>query len=161
MDAVLRGDPTSRAGVYSSAVQNGWMTRNEVRAKENLNALPGLDTPLEPRNMAPAGTQQARTLAVMQDQANRIVRKELGAIDTAVQRHGADTPACLHELAGFYAGQRAFVASVLHVDPLVAGAYCDGQRHVIEVEGVSASREWATTVPPILVDLALGGESHV
>jgi HK97 family phage portal protein len=161
MDAVLRGDPNSRSQVYGSAIQNGWMTRNEVRGKENLNPLPGLDTPLEPRNMAPAGTQQARTMAVVQEQAARIVRKELGAIETAVQRHGADTPACQQELSAFYVGQRAFVASVLHIDPIVAGAYCDGQQDVIETEGVGAAREWAATVPPILMDLALGGDVHV
>jgi HK97 family phage portal protein len=161
MDAVLRGDPTSRSGVYSSAIQNGWMTRNEVRGKENLNPLPGLDTPLEPRNMAPAGTQQTRSLAIVGDQAARIVRKELGAIETATQRHGADAAAVHKELAGFYASHRGFVASVLHIDPIVAGSYCEGQRDVLETEGVSASHEWATTVPPILVDLALGGEHHV
>lgn len=34
------------------------MTRNEVRERENLNPLDGLDTPLEPLNMAPAGSQE-------------------------------------------------------------------------------------------------------
>jgi HK97 family phage portal protein len=35
-DALLRGDPASRAAYYSTALQNGYMTRNEVRQLENL-----------------------------------------------------------------------------------------------------------------------------
>lgn len=35
-DALLRGDPASRATYYSTALQNGYMTRNEVRQLENL-----------------------------------------------------------------------------------------------------------------------------
>jgi HK97 family phage portal protein len=54
-DALLRGDTPSRYAAYQSAVFAGWMTRNEVRAKENLNPLDGLDEPLEPENTRPAG----------------------------------------------------------------------------------------------------------
>lgn len=35
-DALLRGDPESRSKLYSSGLQNGWITRNEVRQLENL-----------------------------------------------------------------------------------------------------------------------------
>lgn len=51
VSGLLRGDATTRAGFYSSMVQNGIMTRNEARSKENLNALEGLDRPLVPLNM--------------------------------------------------------------------------------------------------------------
>lgn len=36
---LLRGDHASRAAYYVSAVQNGWMSVNEVRAAENMNPL--------------------------------------------------------------------------------------------------------------------------
>ena len=42
-EGLLRADSKSRAEMYASAVQNGWMNRNEVRAKENLNNVAGLD----------------------------------------------------------------------------------------------------------------------
>jgi HK97 family phage portal protein len=42
-DAQLRGDSTARAALYQSLLQNGAMNRNEVRAKENLNWVEGLD----------------------------------------------------------------------------------------------------------------------
>jgi HK97 family phage portal protein len=49
--ALMRGDHKSRALYYKSAVNDGWMTRNEVRALEDLNPLEGLDKPLQPMNM--------------------------------------------------------------------------------------------------------------
>jgi HK97 family phage portal protein len=56
LDALMRGDAASRAAFYTSMVTgSGAMTRNEVRAKENLNPLPGLDAPLMPLNMVPVG----------------------------------------------------------------------------------------------------------
>lgn len=55
VDGLLRGDAKSRSEFYASAVQTGWMNRNEVRAKENMNPEDGLDEFLEPMNMQPAG----------------------------------------------------------------------------------------------------------
>lgn len=42
-DALLRTDATTRQQVYSGAIQNGWMTRNEVRRLENLPPKEGGD----------------------------------------------------------------------------------------------------------------------
>ncbi len=54
-EGLLRGDTASRSAFYASAILNGYMTRNEVREKENLNTLEGLDKPLVPVNMAIIG----------------------------------------------------------------------------------------------------------
>jgi HK97 family phage portal protein len=54
---LLRGDTASRFTAYASAITNGWITRNEVREKENLNMLDGLDEPLVPLNMTTATVQ--------------------------------------------------------------------------------------------------------
>ena len=43
LDGLMRADSAGRAAFYSSAVMNGWMDRNEVRAKENLPSRPGAD----------------------------------------------------------------------------------------------------------------------
>lgn len=40
LDALLRGDLKSRYDAYQTALNNHWMTSDEVRAKENLNAMP-------------------------------------------------------------------------------------------------------------------------
>lgn len=55
LDALLRGDTTTRYGAYSKAITTGWMTRNEARELENMNPLDGLDEPLEPSNMSNVG----------------------------------------------------------------------------------------------------------
>jgi HK97 family phage portal protein len=39
VSGLLRGDHASRAAYYVSALQNGWMTINEVRQLENLNPI--------------------------------------------------------------------------------------------------------------------------
>jgi HK97 family phage portal protein len=41
LDGLLRGDSAARTAYYSAALQNGWMNRNEVRAKENMNRIEG------------------------------------------------------------------------------------------------------------------------
>lgn len=47
---LLRGDLNSKQAFYSSMVYSGVMTRNEVRALEDLNPIDGLDEPLTPVN---------------------------------------------------------------------------------------------------------------
>jgi HK97 family phage portal protein len=44
VDALLRADSSTRADVYATALQNGWMTVQEVRERENLPPLPALPT---------------------------------------------------------------------------------------------------------------------
>jgi phage portal protein BeeE len=39
VNGLLRGDHASRSAYYVSAIQNGWMSINEVREMENLNPL--------------------------------------------------------------------------------------------------------------------------
>ena len=45
MDGLMRGDSTARAAFNASAVQNGYMSRNEVRRNEgrNVSVAPGMD----------------------------------------------------------------------------------------------------------------------
>ena len=51
MDALQRGDITTRYTANGQAIRDGWKTRNEVRIKEGLNPLDGLDDPILPLNM--------------------------------------------------------------------------------------------------------------
>lgn len=48
---LLRGDAAARAALYGAGIKDGWMTRNEARAYEEMNPLDGLDLPLRPLNM--------------------------------------------------------------------------------------------------------------
>jgi phage portal protein BeeE len=40
LEAILRADTTTRYAAHASALQAGWMTKNEVRAIEDLPELP-------------------------------------------------------------------------------------------------------------------------
>ena len=40
VSGLLRGDHASRAAYYVSALQNGWMSVNEIRELENMNPIP-------------------------------------------------------------------------------------------------------------------------
>lgn len=53
LDAFFRGDLQSRYDAYATAVQNGFKTRNEVRALENDPPIDGGDTPTAQTNLAP------------------------------------------------------------------------------------------------------------
>ena len=43
MDGLLRGDTKSRYEAYASAIDKGWLLKNEVRVRENLDPIDGLD----------------------------------------------------------------------------------------------------------------------
>jgi len=96
VDGLLRGDAESRYAAYASGITNGWLTRNEVREKEDLNPLDGLDEPLAQLNMGAgqaAPTEEpepeddknmARLDAMELSAAERIARKEIkGGLDVA------------------------------------------------------------------------------
>lgn len=51
VEGLLRGATGERYAGYATAIQWGWMTRNEARRKENMSPLDGLDDPLTPLNM--------------------------------------------------------------------------------------------------------------
>lgn len=53
IEGLLRADSAARAALYTSATQNGWMTRNEVREKEDLDPLPGGDALTVQSNLVP------------------------------------------------------------------------------------------------------------
>lgn len=69
LEGLLRADSSGRAALYSTFAQNGVMTRDEIRARENLPPLPGGDqltvqsnlVPLDQLGSGGAGEQQARS----------------------------------------------------------------------------------------------------
>lgn len=58
-DMLLRGTTKERYEAHRMAILDGWKTRNEVRAMENLNPADGLDEFLEPLNMVRASERAA------------------------------------------------------------------------------------------------------
>ncbi len=63
LEGLLRGDSKGRAEFYSTALQNGWMTRREVRRLENLPPVDGDDILTVQVNLVPInqlGKQDAK-----------------------------------------------------------------------------------------------------
>lgn len=58
VDGLLRGDVKNRYAAYQVAIQNGIMSPNEVRAKENMNPREGGDEYMSPKNMRLTGTDE-------------------------------------------------------------------------------------------------------
>ncbi len=54
---LLRGDTATRYAAYTTAINSGFMTRNEARELEDWNPIDGLDEPLVPMNMIEAGSE--------------------------------------------------------------------------------------------------------
>ena len=51
LQGLLRGTLTERKDYYKTAIEYGWLSRNEVRELEDLNRIEGLDEYLQPLNM--------------------------------------------------------------------------------------------------------------
>jgi HK97 family phage portal protein len=51
VDGLLRGDVNARYNAYKTGIQNGWLSPNEVREKEDMNPREGGDIYLTPTNM--------------------------------------------------------------------------------------------------------------
>ena len=51
LQGLLRGTLTERKDYYKTAIEYGWLSRNEVRELEDLNRVEGLDEYLQPLNM--------------------------------------------------------------------------------------------------------------
>lgn len=53
VEGLLRGDSAARSAFYASAIQNGWMSVNEVRALENREPIEGGDVHVIQSNLLP------------------------------------------------------------------------------------------------------------
>lgn len=172
-EALLRGDPAARATFYSTALQNGYMTRNEVRQLENLppDGGPGADlltaqvnlVPLdrlgERLDPPPAAAAEPKSLTAMlaealtksapDDGAERRHRELLTAMQNAGRQQG---PAVDFKDAVINVTRTETVAApAVHVHvPQQAAPHVDV--HVPEAKEAPAP-QISVTVQPATVDL--------
>jgi len=128
IDGLLRGDSKARALLYKSGIIDGWLNRNEVRRKENLNPEDGLDEFLVPLNMGVVGAEPqppnpaTRANAIALAAATRVVNKEIKTL-TKIITAGVDQTLILD----FYSKHQKFVMEVLAVDEVFAKTYIENQ----------------------------------
>lgn len=155
LEILLRGDTTTRFSAYGKAIQDGWLTRNEARRRENLNPLPGLDEPLQPLNMTRANAalpggrngppMPGRAAALLGANAQRVARKEAAMVSKAHRNH---TP-----MAEAFAGHARFVAEVMAVPLAAADAYTAHALAAAEAEPGMPEDVWIETQVAALLRL--------
>ncbi len=93
VDAILRGDTTTRYAAYAQGRQGGWLCVNDIRRMENLDPVDGGDIFLQPLNMAPVGATTSsdddRALPVL-----TAVERRLTNIEREVKRERFPTKEC-------------------------------------------------------------------
>jgi HK97 family phage portal protein len=98
MEGLLIGDIQTRSNSYVQAITNGWMSRNEVRARENLNPKKGLDVMLMPLNMQTVenssengngenGSLNSALEPLWRDAIARVLKRESNDLLGASKRH--------------------------------------------------------------------------
>lgn len=151
--ALVRGDIKTRSEVYAKGVQFGWVTRNEVRALEDMNPLDGLDEPLVPLNLGAVGEQEPesdppddepageaedetedetedeggdedRAYMVLLSAATRLANKEANAIRRLAKRKGWMQRT---EVESFYERHQRHMVENLAITPLHASQYARNQ----------------------------------
>ncbi len=118
VDALLRGDTASRYEAHDKAIASGWKNRNEVRAKEGLNRVDGLDEYLLPMNI---NSISEREKALTTAAANNLAEREVKALKAEASRLTAAEFAAW--VPGFYQRHAATIADTLAIDPTKAKAY--------------------------------------
>jgi HK97 family phage portal protein len=177
LDALMRGDAKSRNEAYQSGIMAGWLTRNEVRQRENLDKLPDLDEPLQPVNYVPAGTdpnapkpedaspadegaaeddaQQARGRSLELQARRRVLNRETRALTREWERAAGNAAAFADGVTTFYKGHLAFVAEALAISRGQAELYCMAQCDAI---GVAVEK---TELPRLLMRWEVAAEALI
>ncbi len=140
---LLRGDHAARVAYNNGGITGGWLSRNEARIRENLDPLDGLDEPLQPLNMTPAGTPPKKPLpgnaapepddpppeddenakrlqALILVAARRVISKEIAAAARNAVRGE-------NKMQEFYEKHRADVRESLNCSEVCADDWCMSQ----------------------------------
>ena len=185
-EALLRGDAASRAAFYRTMINTGVMTRNEVRQRENLNFIPGMDEPLIPlhlqspaereqrqerreeereRRRPPADSAATLTLhhrALLVDASARAIRKEVETVRKLAQKHAGDADGFEAAVDDFYLNgvYQDWLAATLKVAEVEVVAWCQAQAAEVTAQGGLGNIEtWVLTKPRDLALLVAGEQA--
>lgn len=187
MDALLRANTKDRFAALLQATGRPFMTGNEARAIEDLNALDDEDMdrvalpsnmtgdqastdppPPEPppgpkpKKKAPPPVDDDSTDAqapFIRDAAARMVRREQAAIRDRLSLLERDPAAFERWLASYYERHAGAVEETMHVTAAAARAYADRQRKaVLAAGGLAGVESWTETGIPELELVALAIE---
>lgn len=141
IQGLLRGDSKARKEYYTGMFGIGALSTNDILDLENMNPVEGGDQRFVPLNMVPldqAGEQDEgdteRTVRAIQ----RVARKEVGSVASALRKHGIGD--AFREWAnGFYEKHASFMVEVLAIELDKAQSYTDfATTELIEIVGDKA-----------------------
>lgn len=98
-----------------------------------------------------------KALAIAEEAAGRLVRKEIARVTHLAKRTGGDQAAFEGAITEFYADHAEDVAQALHLDMADAMAYCEEQRDAVLSRGIGVMAGWESERAPELAQLALEG----
>lgn len=179
-DALVRGDIATRWEAYVKGVNAGIVAPNEVREKENLRKVDGLDQPRTPANITgnPPASEgpttrprsrripsdedeeepdeedegaRTRARAIVRESAARVLRKEIRAALHAGVKYSAAGKEWAAWVNDFYADYHEFVMQTMLMDEAMARAYVAFHRTELQA-GFAVTKEWT---PDYLANLAL------
>lgn len=177
LDGLMRGDIAARGTYYSTAINTGWMTPDEVRRKENMNPKGGAADDLrQPLNQGPVGGPQGGASTVSSpDQAaaidsinaltqarlrlhvaatsSRLVRREVMGVEKLLAR--TEAPELPAALEAFYAEHADQVARQLHVIEHQALGYARAHQEAVIAGGAAAMDDWLVDGAEALTKLAM------
>lgn len=145
MTAILRGDTAARYQAYATGRQWGWLSVNDIRALENMNAIDNGDIYLSPSNMqnvADPNQVQRTFLPVLTEAVGRVVRREANDIRAGVQKvlvkRGVEDFS--DWMAEFYQEHQEFIVrTLMPAAQSYAEMICDGMEPAVVSERVAES----------------------
>ncbi len=174
-EGLLQADIKSKNEAFAIAIQNGWMNRNEVRQRLNLNTVDGLDDYLVPMNMTtqeqaeelakqppapppapePPPQENGRAREIVSTTVDRIQKREIQAVTKWATRHASDPAAWAKWVESFYEDHTRYLCDALRLPPGDVRGYCDSHADELLADGVGAAEKWPEQKGE-LIDLALG-----
>lgn len=170
-DALVRGDLAARSKAEVDYVNAGVRSVDEVRGQNNWNKRGGkADELREPQNItgkaqAPEPDEKPETparkattsgddsasasllkaQAITHASAERLLRKEVAAVQKAAVRHARDEDGFVQAVTEFYAKHAELVALTLQMSQADADTYCAGQAdQIVNGEWLAALDLWQT-----------------
>lgn len=175
VDGLLRGDAKSQAEALQIARQNGVINAAYWARKKNWPIPEGEagEAYWRPANMvdanappmpAPSSTEDAHDeperaqvahyLRLLNETAERVIRRETAELARHAQRAAADPDGWRSAVTTFYEEHVGYVAQALQIPRTRAQPYCDAQAADAIRRGAAALDDWKTTRAADLIGLA-------
>jgi HK97 family phage portal protein len=162
LDALLRADVKTRFSAHAIALNSGFATVNEVRARENMPPVKGGDVLRAPLNMAPAApapkADDTAARSLIEDAARRVLTKEAKALVRAGKKLAGKPDELRAWADSFYTTHAPLVARVMTPVLKAAGLDTDANQYATDhcaqsIRAIAAAVEAGADVQDVADEL--------